>query len=131
MNYQQSKNNFLRKQRTERRKFALDKLGNKCVYCGETKWLQFDHINPKTKLFAIGSIWSTKWDIFITELNKCQLLCKECHLKKTILEKRNQIPWNKGRHDKAKHGKMWMYYKHKCRCDLCRAYKHQQYLKYG
>lgn len=122
---QESKNAYLRKQRTERRRFALEKLGGKCVDCGSTEWLQFDHDDPKTKLYAIGSIWSTTWEKFITELAKCKLRCKSCHLKKSNKEARIRLLGT------AKHGSMLRYYKYKCRCEECRAYKHNQYLKYG
>jgi hypothetical protein len=122
---QESKNAYLRKQRTERRKFAFDFLGGKCVDCGGTEWLQFDHDDPKTKKFAISKIWSTTWEIFLEELKKCKLRCIPCHKKKSAKEARQRLLGT------GKHGTMWMYYKHKCRCEECRAYKHKQYLKYG
>ena len=69
----------------ERRKKRLqemkDKLGNKCVKCGTTKNLQFDHIDPKTKCFNVNP--QDSWEKTLPELYKCQLLCKLCHLEKT------------------------------------------------
>ena len=58
-----------------------DKLGNKCVKCGTTKNLQFDHIDPKTKCFNVNP--QDSWEKTLPELYKCQLLCKLCHLEKT------------------------------------------------
>ena len=64
-----------------RRKQFLEKLGNKCVMCGSTENLQFDHIDPSTKTVDIGRLLTTKRAF--DELSKCQLLCKKCHILKT------------------------------------------------
>ena len=60
---------------------CVDKLGGKCVECGSTELLQFDHINPLEKSFTITSNFHRK-DLD-EELAKCQLLCWECHMEKT------------------------------------------------
>ena len=70
------------------RRQCIDKLGGKCVECGVTENLQFDHINPLEKSFAISeslhfSPKMKKEVKFDEELNKCQLLCPTCHMKKT------------------------------------------------
>jgi len=125
MNHSQEiKNAYLRKQRENRRFFAFEKLGRKCVDCGSTRDLEFDHIDPKTKLFSIGKIWSARWEVFLAELEKCQLKCKKCHLIKSNKEARERMLGT------GKHGTMWMYHKHKCRCEKCVSYKHLHYLKY-
>ena len=58
-----------------------------CVTCGETDIvvLDFDHIDPKTKKFAICET-STCWlpiDDILAEIAKCQVLCANCHRRKT------------------------------------------------
>ena len=72
----------------ENRRQCIDKLGGKCVECGVTENLQFDHINPLEKSFAISETLhfspKMKKEVkFDEELNKCQLLCPRCHLEKT------------------------------------------------
>ena len=72
----------------ENRRQCIDKLGGKCIECGVTENLQFDHINPLEKSFAISETLhfspKMKKDVkFDEELNKCQLLCPTCHLEKT------------------------------------------------
>tara|TARA_B100000131_G_C17924797_1_gene535804 strand:- start:57 stop:683 length:627 start_codon:yes stop_codon:yes gene_type:complete len=72
----------------ESRQQCIDKLGGKCVECGATESLQFDHINPLEKSFPISETlhWSPKKKKevkFDEELDKCQLLCPKCHLEKT------------------------------------------------
>lgn len=51
--------------------------------CGSTNNLEFDHINSNDKLFCISKNMSHKYDAIKEELYKCQLLCHNCHMKKT------------------------------------------------
>tara|TARA_B100001939_G_C16916057_1_gene606944 strand:- start:856 stop:1296 length:441 start_codon:yes stop_codon:yes gene_type:complete len=61
-----------------------EKLGGKCVKCGATERLEFDHIDPKNKSFCITSrLLMGDREKFQEELDKCQLLCYDCHLEKT------------------------------------------------
>ena len=91
-------NNYSEKYNTTERKDALRKryhqalseakeqLGGKCVKCGTTENLQFDHIHPKDKLFAITrQLLMSDRKKFQEELDKCQLLCIDCHIEKTRL----------------------------------------------
>ncbi|KKR02456.1 MAG: hypothetical protein UT29_C0002G0018 [Candidatus Yanofskybacteria bacterium GW2011_GWA1_39_13] len=58
-------------------------FGGKCIICGYKKYsgaLDFHHINPKTKSFALsvkGLCYS--WATVMKEAQKCILLCKNCH----------------------------------------------------
>ena len=63
---------------------SIEKLGGKCVKCGVTERLEFDHIHPKNKSFEItrGLLMGDR-EKFQEELDKCQLLCYDCHLEKT------------------------------------------------
>lgn len=70
---------------TERRKTikqkAVDYLGGKCKICGYNKCLaalEFHHRNPKEKERAISSLHKT-WNKIKEELDKCDLLCSNCH----------------------------------------------------
>lgn len=68
-----------------RRAEAIKLLGGKCVRCGSTVNLDFDHINKSTKNFTIAKIWSASEKRFTEELAKCQLLCRDkCHYEKSI-----------------------------------------------
>lgn len=57
------------------------KLG--CSYCGYNKYggsLDFHHTNPNEKEFRISSKhWLSQSPLLLKELNKCILLCKNCH----------------------------------------------------
>jgi len=52
-----------------------------CVKCGSWDTLEIDHVNPEEKSFKIS--WSRKKEILDKELQKCQVLCENCHLEKT------------------------------------------------
>ena len=60
--------------------FFADKC---CAYCGSTKNLELDHIDPSQKVSH--SIWSWSESRRNEELAKCQALCEECHKEKTAL----------------------------------------------
>lgn len=63
---------------------SKEKLGGKCIKCGATERLQFDHIHPKNKSFEITkNLLMGDKEKFQEELDKCQLLCYDCHLEKT------------------------------------------------
>lgn len=42
--------------------------------------LQFHHRDPKTKLFTIGNKHKSKWKKVLEEIQKCDILCANCHL---------------------------------------------------
>ena len=56
---------------------------NGCAICGYNKCvdsLEFHHVNPDDKLFQIsgGNIYR-KIDVILDEIQKCILLCSNCH----------------------------------------------------
>jgi len=64
----------------KRKNILIEMLGGKCVDCGTTEKLQFDHINPLEKSFNIKCVLSERT---FKELKKCELRCANCHLEKT------------------------------------------------
>jgi predicted transcriptional regulator len=61
---------------------CINYKGGKCIKCGETSPLKlaFHHTNPSEKNFEIGSSSrSLSFDILKKELDKCVLLCENCH----------------------------------------------------
>lgn len=56
--------------------------GGKCIVCGYNKYvgaLDFHHVNPEEKEFNIAQLRSYSLEFLIKELDKCVLLCKNCH----------------------------------------------------
>jgi len=61
---------------------AVNYLGGKCAVCGYDSCieaLEFHHINPEEKEFAISGKFNISWEKLKSELDKCQLLCANCH----------------------------------------------------
>ena len=74
---------YVDKRRKDLKKQAIDYKGGICVCCGYQKscWaLDFHHIDPSKKDFGISKSGHTKsWDRIKQELDKCILVCKNCH----------------------------------------------------
>ena len=62
---------------------AIKLLGGKCENCGwygNQAALQFHHKNPNEKDFIIGNVANKSWGSIKTEMQKCILLCANCHM---------------------------------------------------
>ena len=63
-----------------------------CGFCEDISGQKhFDHINMVSKLDCVGFMVENGCDEekIVTELEKCQILCKACHKKVTTYERRN------------------------------------------
>ena len=100
----------------KRRQEIIDYLGSKCVKCGTTDNLEIDHINPSDKSFHISKRLSLSTQR--EEVDKCQLLCHEHHMVKTVSEKK---PYT--------HGTIYAWMKVKCECVVCSKAKRIWYDK--
>ena len=82
--HSEEKKVYLKKRYYKALSESIEKLGGKCVKCGATERLEFDHIHPKDKSFEITKrLLMGDKEKFQEELDKCQLLCYDCHLEKT------------------------------------------------
>lgn len=76
---------------------AINLLGGKCINCGNNniEVLSFHHINNKEKNFTLSGAWHNKsWEKVLQELNKCTILCHNCHSKihkKEIQDRINKV----------------------------------------
>lgn len=72
-------NTKIRRYRTKLRAIYL--LGGKCNRCGfdNPAALEFHHKDPTQKEFNIGNVSNKSWDSIVKEVNKCELLCANCH----------------------------------------------------
>lgn len=91
-------------------------LGGKCIRCGSIQDLEFDHIDRNTKLFNPNK-GTRKYDAWLKEVKKCQLLCKACHKEKS--HESGDTGFQQ-RYGNIEHGTPWMYNKYKCRCTSCK-----------
>ena len=68
--------------RTRTKQQAIDYKGGKCSVCSYDKYigsLHFHHVYPETKSFNIGEINFRKFELLVDELDKCILVCSNCH----------------------------------------------------
>lgn len=82
--------------------------GGRCARCPSTTDLHCDHIDPSTKR---GDPFRMPKKKRLRELRKCQVLCGDCHRKKSS-EERRLVDF---------HGTRTGYTKYRCRCDDCKA----------
>lgn len=63
--------------------------GKSCKVCGSKDNLEVDHIDASTKEIRVSALWSMSKENpkRIKELAKCQVLCKPCHVAKTVSNK--------------------------------------------
>ena len=64
-----------------------------CADCGYNKdgcAMDFDHVDPKSKLFGVATDLRRAWEKTKTEVRKCIVLCANCHRVRTH---RGQIAW--------------------------------------
>jgi hypothetical protein len=75
----------LERKYTSRKQEAIKLKGGCCEKCGYKKnyaALCFHHKDPSTKSFGIDgrNLRMRKWELIEKEINKCSLLCHNCHM---------------------------------------------------
>lgn len=77
------RNEAVQKRREVVKQKAVEYKGGKCEICGYDKCidaLEFHHINPEEKDFGISKKGYTRsWEKVKEEVDKCMLLCANCH----------------------------------------------------
>lgn len=66
----------------KKKRMAIEYLGGRCADCGEVFEdcvYGFHHLNPDEKESTISSMRTHSWENIKIELDKCVLLCANCH----------------------------------------------------
>jgi hypothetical protein len=84
----QRKQNRKQRIREESRCFVLDYLkAHPCMDCGESDFLvlQFDPREPSSKKYDVANMITNGWKLplIITEIEKCDVRCANCHTRQT------------------------------------------------
>ena len=82
--HNEAHNRWKKKQKRRSKQDAVDYKGGKCSICGYDKCiaaLEFHHLIPSQKEYNVGQLISLyyKWNKIKKELDKCILLCANCH----------------------------------------------------
>ena len=71
------------RRRRKLKQMAVEYKGGRCERCGYCKCLaalEFHHLDPSQKDFAISQSGSTRaWERIQKEIDKCILVCSNCH----------------------------------------------------
>ena len=72
--------------KADRRTYLIELKGGKCVDCGYNEHpaaFEFDHL--KDKAYAISNMLNNcyKWETILQEVEKCELVCANCHRVRT------------------------------------------------
>ena len=59
---------------------------NRCGYNANPAALEFDHIDRQTKEFNVGGMMYSSFDKITKEMQKCNVLCANCHKIKSVEE---------------------------------------------
>lgn len=105
---------YFRKRYEDRMALAFEILGDKCVNCGSIDNLEFDHIDPKSKIAELSNLTRHSLKKFLDEVAKCQVLCSSCHHDKSTIESGKQLV-------PGTHGTLSSY--RFCRCTECKKAK--------
>lgn len=93
-------------------KFKLiEYKGGKCERCGYDRGCpsayDFHHIDPEQKSFSLSHVSpSWKWETLIAEVDKCQLLCKNCHAE--VEEEKCERNWERKRKESIAYYKQYI-----------------------
>lgn len=72
--------NQVKERRCKQKRRAITYKGNKCSLCKVVyPSYVFDFHHPQEKNFSLSALMSGKWERIEEELNKCDLLCANCH----------------------------------------------------
>jgi len=92
---------------------VIYQLGGKCKKCGNDNifHLCFHHINDIDKDFSICNNNNKRWSELVIEINKCELLCQNCH---------QELHFNEYdiENDHRNNKKIFLDYKGQC-CEKC------------
>lgn len=70
------------KKHSDNRRHFIDSFKHHCLICGyrDKPALVFHHRDPREKTFAIASKRTITFESFQKEIDKCTVLCSNCHL---------------------------------------------------
>ena len=85
--------NNLEKARYQKKKAFIDEQKRCCAKCGDTRVyvLDFHHKDRDEKDFTIGRLKKGSLDLIQNEIDKCAVLCANCHREFHYLEKEQGI----------------------------------------
>ena len=88
-------NDYMNQKNAQNREIVHNlKQNSCCAKCGEKRWyvLDYHHINPEDKIKTIAKLMvHSSTDTTLKEIDKCILLCRNCHAEFHYLNQLNQL----------------------------------------
>ncbi len=81
--------------RVEAKRRMVEYKGGACHLCGYARCLRaldFHHVDPRTKKFSIAGSHTRSWESVRQELDKCMLVCSNCHVEIEQIAIRTHAP---------------------------------------
>ena len=78
----EERNEYQRRRRDKRKDLLVERFGDRCHDCGGTFhkcMYDFHHVNPLEKKFEIAPALDRNWNTILEEVDKCVMLCSNCH----------------------------------------------------
>lgn len=91
------RNEYQRRRRDKRKDKLIEKFENKCYDCGQTFHkcaYDFHHINPLEKNLKLPQLLDRNWNTILEEIDKCIMLCSNCHRIRHYREDRGDTEFN-------------------------------------
>lgn len=83
------------KNKKRKKERAVAYKGGRCERCGYNKCIaamEFHHINPEEKLHTVKDLMVRNWELIQAEIDKCILLCSNCHREEHHNERNKEEP---------------------------------------
>lgn len=115
----------VKKFRQKRKQQIIYIMGEKCALCGYNKTasaLELHHLDPSKKDFGISENINTYWDAINKEIQKCILVCSNCHREihdNLILKEQLISSYNKERGEEITQEILKYKTKHHSYCQIC------------
>ena len=88
-------NDYMNQKNAQNREIVHNlKQNSCCAKCGENRWyvLDYHHINPEDKIKTVAKLMvHSSTDTTLKEIDKCILLCRNCHAEFHYLNQLNQL----------------------------------------
>lgn len=79
--FRMTKSERMKRRAEMHRDLAKEVAGDQCEWCGGVHQLEFHHRDPSTKEFNVAQYFGRiSWERIQVELEKCDVLCRECHI---------------------------------------------------
>jgi len=93
----EQRNEYQRRRRDKRKDLLIQRFGDECHDCKKKFHkcaYDFHHIDPNIKSFEIAPALDRNWNTILEEIEKCIMLCSNCHRIRHYREERGSTEFD-------------------------------------